>query len=63
MNINRKTLLMLILMLLGLAFVYIGFNVSLVGFLATIGMWILLGILYYDYHRTQKEWKQKHTQR
>ena len=63
MNLNRKTLLMLILMLIGLTFVYIGFTVSLLGFLATLGAWILLGLLYYDYHQTQKKWEQRHTQR
>lgn len=53
---------MLVLMLVALAFVYIALNVSPLGFLATIGAWILLGLLYYDYHRTQRKWEQKHTQ-
>lgn len=59
---NRKTILMFVLMLVGLTFIYIGFFVSLLGFLATIGAWTLLGLLYYDYHRTQKKYEEKYSQ-
>ena len=61
MSINRKTLLLCVLLLLGLAFLYIGFNISPLGLLATIGAWVLLGLLYYDKRRAQKKWEQQHT--
>ena len=60
---DRKTLLMLVLMLIGLAFVYIGFNVSPLGFLGVLGMYLLIGIVIYDHYRTQKKYEQKHTKR
>jgi len=63
MNVNRKTLLMLILVVVGYAFLYIGSNVYPLGFLAAIGIYLLIGIVIYDHYRTQKEWKQKYTQR
>jgi len=63
MKIHRKTLLMLILVVVGYAFLYIGSNFHALGLLAAIGIYLLIGIVIYDHYRTQKEWKQKHTQR
>lgn len=62
MSFNRKTLIMLALMLVGLASVYIGLYISPLGFLATVGMWILIIIVGYDHYRTQKKYEQKYTQ-
>lgn len=61
MKVNRRTLLMLLVMFLGLAFVYLGFTFSLLGFLATIGAWILIILVYYDYRQAQKKWEREHT--
>ena len=61
LNLNRKTLLMLILVV-GYAFIEIALRVSILGILATIGVWILLGLLYYDYQRIQKKYEEKYSQ-
>ena len=54
LKLDRKTLLLCVLMLLGYAFIYITP-------LVTIGIAILIGIVLYDNYRTQKEWERKHT--
>ena len=60
---NRKTLLMLVLVVVGYAFLYIGTNIYPLGFLGAIGIYLLIGIVIYDHYRTRKEWERKHTQR
>lgn len=60
MNVNRKTLLLLVLLVaVGYAFIEIALRVS-IGFLGALGMDLLIGIVIYDYYRAQKEWEQKH---
>ena len=61
MNV-RKTLLMLILVVAGYAFFYIGLNVYPLGFLAAVGAYLLVGILVYDHYRTRKKYEEKYTQ-
>ncbi len=60
MEVNRKILLMLILLLLGWGFIYLGLTISLLGFLAAIGPWLLFILLYYDFRQAQKKWEQEH---
>ena len=61
-NINRKRLLMLILVVVGYAFIEIGLKVSFLGFLGAIGIYLLIGIVIYDHYRTQKKYEEKYSQ-
>jgi len=62
MNISRKTLLLLILVVVGYAFLYIGSNIYPLGFLGAVGIYLLIGIVIYDHYRTKKEYEEKYSQ-